>query len=292
MKQVYRFILPILLLLSVEAKSQAYTYHPFPVANAIWLGHIKYCSLGPCTTLPEPYSMDADTIVNNILYHKVLRSNNFPLALVREDSSRRVFYIDVHDTVPERILYDFTLGSGDTMFSGQHFFVVTAVDTLNYLGVLRRTLSVKINSYLNGANNTDTWIEGIGSTSTPIGLFLPCGCNSRTICSFYQDSTLLYGRQGDPYCSAFYLSINETSADYSVDILPNPSATFFTIQLSSPPTTQTYFNLYDALGRAVKREEIVSETTTMHRSNLPSGIYFWQLQQGNKILDRGKVVME
>lgn len=78
----------------------------------------------------------------------------------------------------------------------------------------------------------------------------------------------------------------------TLSVIPNPITTSFTLQLSSTPSTQTYFNLYDALGRPVKQEEINTETTTLQRNNLPSGIYFWQLQQGNKVLQRGKVVME
>jgi hypothetical protein len=77
-----------------------------------------------------------------------------------------------------------------------------------------------------------------------------------------------------------------------LSLFPNPCTTTFTIQLATSPSAETYFQLYDALGRQVKREEINSTTTTIHRNNLPSGIYFWQLTERNKILERGKVVME
>lgn len=86
--------------------------------------------------------------------------------------------------------------------------------------------------------------------------------------------------------------INTTVLNTSISIFPNPCTTAFTIQLTTTPVAETYFQLYDALGRQVKREEINSTTTTIHRNSLPSGIYFWQLSERNKILERGKVVME
>jgi hypothetical protein len=41
-----------------------------------------------------------------------------------------------------------------------------------------------------------------------------------------------------------------------------------------------------------KDEEVFSEITVMPRGKLPSGIYYWQLQPDNKIVGRGKVVIE
>lgn len=143
------------------------------------------------------------------------------------------------------------------------------------------------------------YIEGVGGVVglVPVQrmLFQPGGQTftwGATYFSFCVCGQILYSTDTTISCEMIS-SVDELKFGYSsVCLSPNPSTTSFTIQLPSPPTSQTYFQLYDALGRAVKREEIVSETTTMPRNNLPSGIYFWQLQQGNKILDSGKVVME
>jgi len=86
--------------------------------------------------------------------------------------------------------------------------------------------------------------------------------------------------------------INNLVNNHLLLLMPNPCNSSFTIQLSSTPATQTYFHLFDALGQEVKREPVTGETTTVQRGSLPTGIYFWQLQATNKILDRGKVVME
>lgn len=106
----------------------------------------------------------------------------------------------------------------------------------------------------------------------------------------YSDFISYWNSHGST-CHTLSVGISEEK-DNQLMISPNLSFTSFTLQLSSPPTAQTYFQLYDALGRQVKHEEITSTITTIHRDNLPGGIYFWQLQAGNKILDSGKLVME
>ncbi len=68
--------------------------------------------------------------------------------------------------------------------------------------------------------------------------------------------------------------------------------TAFTFQLSSSPSSETLFLLYDALGREVKREAVTSQTTTLNRNNLPAGIYYWQLQSGGAAVGKGKVVFD
>ena len=281
MKKVYRFILPILLLLSVEVKSQAYTYIPFADSIMSWKGYREICAMGSCWPGSLwSYHTAADTSINNNLYRQIISDNGYLVGCFREDANKKVYFIYAADSSSqEKVLYDFSLSIGDSVLRGDPavFVKVVNVDTPAYKGIQRRTLH--LTSY-------DNWIEGIGSTASPIGSWAYATLRS-VECVAIQNSAIVY----ELSCQSLFVGIEE-SPDKHLTISPNPSSTSFTIHLSSPPTTQTYFNLYDALGRAVKREEIISETTTMQRNNLPIGIYFWQLQQGNKILDRGKVVME
>lgn len=287
MKKVCRFVLPILLLLSVEAKSQAYTYLPFPDSNVVWEMRIYHGAQGTTWATNSSVTISGDTIINNFTYHKIGGLG------LREDSAKKIYYIELENTgLGESLLYDFSLSLGDTMdlrypTSWVVTFKVANIDTVTYLGTPRRRL------HLTSQYNVDDWIEGIGSTHGPLGILQQRfydWCNGTTLCQSIQNDIITF-QNSYTYCSSI-TSIPEHDFNVLITISPNPSTTSFTIQLSTPPPTQTYFQLYDALGKEVKREEIISETTTMPRNNLPSGIYFWQLQQGNKILDRGKVVME
>lgn len=278
MKWVCRFIFPVLLLLSVEVKSQAYTYHPFPDSNTTWRGIGQQCAMGNCWPSGYIFSITGDTVINSLTYHKIPGAYYF-----REDSNKRVYYIGWYNLQydPERLLYDFSLSAGDTMYTNlSYYYVVRSIDTILYNGLLRRTLHVS--EKLNAAV-TDHWIEGIGSNEVPFHWSLA----NPVLCDVTQDSVLIYG----PVCS-LYNDLQALNTNKTVVLYPNPSTTSFTLQLSTPPTTQTYFQLYDALGRQVKREEINSSSTTINRNNLPGGIYFWQLLSENKILDRGKLVIE
>ena len=189
-------------------------------------------------------------------------------------------------------LYDFSLSVGDSMFSGVYTFVIDSVDTITYKGVPRRTIynHVNANGYL---YQYDVWMEGIGSSIGPLGIWsLAMGpCHYSVLCEVSENSVVKYPENNGSGDSCLqFNSIPEVFG--SAYLSPNPVSTFLIIQLSSPPTGATYFQLYDALGRQVKREEIISTNTTINRNNLPSGIYFWQLEQANKILERGKVVVE
>ena len=282
-------MLPVLLLLSVEAKSQAYTYVPFPDSSFTWQGRVT-CHTGSHGGSYDnhwTFNLVGDTTLGGFTYHKLRKDSATYPSYIREDSTRKV-YLYNGVTATDQLVFDFGVGIGDTANCAGAIYVVSSIDTINYNGILRRRL---VMAYPANIYFGDVWIEGIGSLAGgPVGdkwhTFFCNPATSSSLCIARKDSVVIYGN----YCP---LQVGiETVQERSISFFPNPSITSFTLQLSTPPVTQTYFNLYDAFGRAVKREEIISETTTMQRNNLPSGIYFWQLQQGNKILDRGKVVME
>lgn len=287
MKKLSAIFLSVFLLLSIKGWSQVYSYHSLPDSNIIWEGYNVFGAMGSSFAVGFIYKTIGDTTINSIRYQKITKGS-FDFALLREDTSKRIYFIDPTDSAyQERLVCDFSLGLGDTMYSGQNFFVITAIDTVNYLGTLRRTFSVKINTFLNNRNK-DVWIEGIGCTSTPIGRLGPCSsCLDAGICKVYIDSTLSFES-----CPFLYQSLSETYYDPLVTVFPNPATISFTLQLSTAPNTPTYFQLYDAIGRQVRQEEIIAASTTLNRNNLPKGIYFWQLLSEHKVLQRGKLVME
>lgn len=95
--------------------------------------------------------------------------------------------------------------------------------------------------------------------------------------------------------SAVYFGTNIVSKVSDLNrtkLYPNPCSTNMYLELSSLPPNKSYIQFYDALGREVQRAEIYSKITEITRNNLPTGIYFWQLQSENQILDRGKLLFE
>lgn len=77
-----------------------------------------------------------------------------------------------------------------------------------------------------------------------------------------------------------------------VEIYPNPTFSLFQLQLDEMPDEHTFFKLFDELGRLVKRQLITERTSAIYRNELANGIYFWQVEQQGKILNRGKVILQ
>jgi len=245
--------------------------------------------------------LGTDTVIGNHSYVSVIDFENTTFTgtriagWIREDSLNKVYFIknntiyfcDADDTA-EVLLYDFRLQVGDTIHFYNGFNIIQGVDTIISKGIPRKRWYFKYN---NGACNSrnDTIVEGIGSSK---GLLYPRWVEFENIFQLMCVTIDTIQIFPDSLCSCNLVSGILKANNSSLILFPNPSSTSFTIQLSSPPTTQTYFQLYDALSRPVKREEINAETTTLQRGSLPTGIYFWQLQQAGKILERGKLVME
>ena len=50
------------------------------------------------------------------------------------------------------------------------------------------------------------------------------------------------------------------------------------------------FRIYNVLGSEVIQVALVDQSTTIETSRLPSGVYFYQLIGGNKLIQSGKLV--
>jgi hypothetical protein len=87
----------------------------------------------------------------------------------------------------------------------------------------------------------------------------------------------------------FLTGVKELTDNIQVVISPNPVKENFQLQLSETPAPQTYLHLYDALGREVGKEPVLSSQNTLRRNGLAAGIYFWQLENSGNILNQGKL---
>lgn len=111
-----------------------------------------------------------------------------------------------------------------------------------------------------------------------------------------ESQSLIYYHKanGDTWGTPQYFVLNgiDDMEESPIKIFPNPTSSTFQIKLFQSPHQQTLFKLYDALGREVKQELLSSITTTLNRENLNKGIYFWQIETGRKILERGKIIFQ
>jgi len=86
-------------------------------------------------------------------------------------------------------------------------------------------------------------------------------------------------------------SIEENAFLYSVNIFPNPFSFLTTLQTDILLKNAT-LTVYNCFGQTVAQiKNISGQTVTLHRDNLPSGLYFVRLTEENKTIAVDKLVI-
>ena len=88
------------------------------------------------------------------------------------------------------------------------------------------------------------------------------------------------------------LSINqpENTAD-TIILYPNPASTHFTVNVHENHLIEnTQLNLYNPLGQRVQQAVLNATQINIAIDQLPSGIYHYQISNGDKIVKTGKVI--
>lgn len=96
-----------------------------------------------------------------------------------------------------------------------------------------------------------------------------------------------------PGCSTVPTGIlNHEIENNAVSIYPNPFANFVNIKLNEFQTSKAEFRIYNVLGAEVMFTTVVKQVTTIETGNLPSGIYFYQVNANNKTIQTGKIIAQ
>lgn len=90
----------------------------------------------------------------------------------------------------------------------------------------------------------------------------------------------------------FITGIKELSNNNTIQLFPNPASANFQLQFTAQPPDRAYLQIFDGLGQEVMEREVSSALTKINRGKLNNGIYFWQVMQGEEILQRGKLILQ
>ena len=102
----------------------------------------------------------------------------------------------------------------------------------------------------------------------------------------------------DTLCDSIIAVITETQNEFialDVKVYPNPFTdyTFFSISKNLIKQEDLIITVFDLHGRAIRRiSNITSNGYTFDRTNLASGIYFYQLSKKSQILFTGKLIVQ
>lgn len=88
--------------------------------------------------------------------------------------------------------------------------------------------------------------------------------------------------------------INIVQTNSVADLYPNPAKDKLVVQLSDELSLQSNLtlNLFTVLGQTVKQVAIHSKLTNVEVSDLPTGLYFYELRDKQTVLKTGKMIKE
>ena len=272
------------------AKAQQYV--AFPDSNVTWRT-VNYqqgaCDYPDFCKYEDTYS--GDTIINAIIYHKIIERNNSNytyhyIGALRE-LNRKIYFMP-NNCFQDKLYYNFNLFVGDTINVPLGSSCFTAFNDILYLGSID---SILINNHYRRRFNfeeydygdTTYWIEGIGSSR---GLFYPgiphvtCYCPWYLTC-FLQDNLLLYNQNIAPYSFCYPLTSIEIilNNENKINIFPNPSTDNISIE-SRPSATIEISNIQ---GLLIKTLAASDTKTNVDVSALPCGVYVVQVKTETEI---------
>jgi len=81
-------------------------------------------------------------------------------------------------------------------------------------------------------------------------------------------------------------------ANEKISIYPNPFSNQLEIKINELQINNCVLKVFNILGAAVMNTILTKQSTTVETSNLPSGVYFYQVSIDNKIIQSGKLISQ
>lgn len=213
------------------------------------------------------------------------------------------FYTSIFRKNPLSISNDYSLPANDAAN------IRSAVKTIVYDNLLDWRLGkydpkanfsydssmVNLISFNNLSNNATSykWNFGDGNTSTvvnPIHAFQKKGDYAVTLIAYYCNNS-------DTIMQTInIMGVTETNNNYniqnSIKLNPNPFSNETALSNTGKLFTNTTLTIYNIYGQTVKQlNNLSGETIVIHRENLPNGLYFIRLTEGNVIIKTDKLII-
>lgn len=298
-----KLLIVFMFLMTLTASAQTSIYHPFPDSNATWCAYAASNNSGQLSETYATYELNGQAIINGIMYNRLLQYKYLPSSaidtttlFIRQDIALKKVWIYIPSTNSDTILYDFNLQVGDTLnqreywainFGPLDYWIVSSIDSILIDGNYRKQFH-----YSRTSNPTcfSSMIEGIGADHGL--LFLPQTCFEyfAALRAFYQSGTLLYGDSLYP-CHDFTAGVTEIKIKKSISISPNPFHSSAQLEFNFD-FANAELQIYNTLGLQVRKQKIISPTTTINRDGLKDGIYYYQIINYKGNLTSGKFVIE
>ena len=293
--------------------------------------------------LSGPVLAVEDTVAGSYSYKKAYSRTedatgfgNKP-CLLREDTVAQKVYILSADSTNERILYDFSLVTGDSLYlefryeNSPNQILKSGWYMVDSMGVVNTLSGPRTTWFLSNPQLTLiqpnlphlTWIEGLGSTISPVYLDEECGYSMgfvnpqamfylSLVCVFHDSAavfhdsawTAIYAQGawnflGDSCIFNMGGSVTDRQAPAaSLVISPNPVESETRIQLLDallPGNDRFLLTLADLQGRILQQIDCTAdqlkEGMRWNRNRLNNGLYFLALFQRQRLITTSKIAL-
>lgn len=286
----------LLFICEFSINAQTSVYHPFPDSNSLWRVNGSYWDCNPLCDFYQ-YTTGTDTSIDTHTYTKIYQSGIYSFsswdsiyrgALRNDTLNRKVYFVDM-DSTNERLLYDFSLNIGDTIFGimpglSPGYGVISSID------------SVLVGSNYHKAFMVDggfaVIIEGVGSTRGLLELFFYQFESAYELICFSNNSEVYPNSSAScPLIMESALSIPKlTNQQLLIDIYPNPFNSITTITFSEEQRN-TSIKITDMLGQAIKTISFTGKQMTIEKEQMRAGIYFVQIADDKKNIVSKKIII-
>lgn len=203
---------------------------------------------------PHAYLLNTATVLTNNLY------------LDAEGNANAVFTINIY-------------GAFSTSTNAK-VFLLNGAQAQNVYWKVDGAVAISDNSEFTGTLVANNAAINVATGSTIIGRMLT---TNGALTTFAITNTIPVG------CASLGIGDNQPNSNNNVGVLyPNPFADSFEIKLSDSDASGEFY-LYTTLGELVYHE-VINETTTVVKTNLSSGIYFYKLINSNGLIQTGKLL--
>jgi hypothetical protein len=207
------------------------------------------------------------------------------LSFLREDTlARKVFVYCEGCTPTDQLLYDFSLGIGDTLQSlSQTLYgeplVLTSLDTVTLLnGELRKRFG------FSDSPDQLYYIESLGGAQGLDRSIVPGIESYGGFFCISQNGMNLWG----DHCNNYFVGSDEKKS-YVFLLYPNPAHDFITIHLSKT-NPETDFTLLTMSGKEIIKEKFNQYDNLISIEQLTPGLYFYQLKS-DRFCKQDKIII-
>jgi hypothetical protein len=266
----------IFFLILINVKSQAGSYHPFPLISGCWT-YRYYDDFHVPTNQLNQYFLFGDSVISGVTY-KIMNGG-----LIREAGKVIYFIPDTSGT--EYILYNFNLNQGDTLFHPFGNSVYSDTVVVNYVDSV-----LTPNGYLRQLHfGFITWIEGVGSNFYLLDPMFVFGVSGNFQLECMQgDSVGVYPGSSCGYCP---VGIPTITKSFNISIQPNPIHDKALLKIENSNCSEFFLSIFNVFGQKIKSLPIQNSNFWMNRIDMQSGLYLYSITNCENITMNGKFLI-